>query len=359
MDPRTLWNARSTWDHLRVPIGVNERGQPVELDLKESAQGGMGPHGILIGATGSGKSELIRTLVLALAMTHSSEKLNLVLVDFKGGATFLGLDGLPHLSAMITNLADELPLVDRMQDALQGELVRRQELLRKHGHSSMHEYERARAAGAPLDPLSTLVIIVDEFGELLATKSEFTDLFVMIGRLGRSLGVHLLLASQRFEEGRIHTLETHLSYRIGLRMFSAMESRSVIGTSDAYEQPLPPGTGYLRTDTTTLVKFRGAYVSGPAPAVVVRRGAGGTVTDSRIVAFEADYVIPVRRPEPSPPQSIRRRPRTDAEPGGRGRPWRRYSRSSWTSCATRARRPTGCGYRRSTTRPHWTSCCRR
>ena len=82
----------------------------------------MGPHGLLIGATGSGKSELLRTLVLALALTHSSETLNFVLVDFKGGATFLGLDRLPHTSAVITNLADEAALVSRMQDALHGEL---------------------------------------------------------------------------------------------------------------------------------------------------------------------------------------------------------------------------------------------
>lgn len=299
MDPRALWQQRTAWDHLRIPIGINERGQAVELDIKESAQGGMGPHGILIGATGSGKSELIRTIVLSLAMTHSSEKLNMVLVDFKGGATFLGLDGLPHVSALITNLADELPLVDRMQDALQGELVRRQELLRKHGYSSVLEWERARAGGADLAPLPTLVVIVDEFGELLATKAEFSELFMMMGRLGRSLAVHLLLASQRFEEGRIHTLETHLSYRLGLKMYSMMESRSVIGTGDAYDQPLPPGMGFLRTDTTTLIKFRGAYVSGPCP-VLWRRRKARPVSESRIVPFEAGYVVPLRRPEPEP-----------------------------------------------------------
>ncbi|MFI0793264.1 type VII secretion protein EccCa [Micromonospora rubida] len=298
LDPQRLWQTRSVWEHLRVPIGVTDRGQTVELDLKESAQGGMGPHGILIGATGSGKSELIRTLVLSLALAHSSEKLNMVLVDFKGGATFLGLDGLPHVSALITNLVDELPLVDRMQDALQGELVRRQELLRRYSHTSVLEYERARAAGADLIPMPTLVLIVDEFGELLSVKSEFTELFMMIGRLGRSLGVHLLLASQRFEEGRIHTLETHLSYRMGLRMFSSMESRSVIGVSDAYDKPLAPGSGYLRTDTTTLVKFRGAYVSGPCP--VRGRRIAQPVSNSRVVGFEAGYVVPTRPIEPPP-----------------------------------------------------------
>ena len=108
----------------------------------------MGPHGLVVGATGSGKSELLRTLVLGLALTHSPEDLNFVLVDFKGGATFLGLDRLPHTSAVITNLADELPLVDRMQDALQGEIVRRQELLRAAGnYASLRDYERGPGAG--------------------------------------------------------------------------------------------------------------------------------------------------------------------------------------------------------------------
>jgi len=95
-DPHSLWSAWSAANRLRVPIGVDEAGQPVVLDIKESAQGGMGPHGMLIGATGSGKSELLRTLVLSLAATHSSEVLNFVLVDFKGGATFIGLDQLPQ-----------------------------------------------------------------------------------------------------------------------------------------------------------------------------------------------------------------------------------------------------------------------
>src|SRR5205814_2333124 len=112
MDPQTVWRRTdAAADRLKVPIGIAEDGSRVELDIKEAAQGGMGPHGLLIGATGSGKSELLRTLVLALAITHSSEFLNFVLTDFKGGATFLGLDTLPHTSALITNLADEEALV--------------------------------------------------------------------------------------------------------------------------------------------------------------------------------------------------------------------------------------------------------
>src|SRR5664279_4360133 len=101
--PRAAWRTRQTRDRLRVAIGVGATGQTVDLDLKEAARGGMGPHGLVVGATGSGKSELLRTLVLGLAMTHAPESLNFVLVDFKGGATFTRLDALPHTSAVITN----------------------------------------------------------------------------------------------------------------------------------------------------------------------------------------------------------------------------------------------------------------
>ncbi|MEU9397852.1 type VII secretion protein EccCa [Streptomyces sp. NPDC048324] len=298
-DPAAYWQGRTAAaDRLRVPIAVGADGSPVELDIKESAQGGMGPHGMLIGATGSGKSELLRTLVLGLALTHSSETLNFVLVDFKGGATFLGLETLPHTSAVITNLADEVALVSRMQDALHGELIRRQELLRAAGNfTSALEYEKARAAGTPLEPLPSLFVVVDEFSELLAAHGEFMELFVMIGRLGRSLGVHLLLASQRLDEGRMHQLESHLSYRIGLRTFSAMESRGVLGVPDAYQLPSQPGSGYLKTGVEALTRFRAAYVSGPYR---LRRGAlARAQVAGQVVPWSVGWVAPRQLPDPA------------------------------------------------------------
>jgi S-DNA-T family DNA segregation ATPase FtsK/SpoIIIE len=278
----------------------------VELDLKESAQDGMGPHGLLVGATGSGKSELLRTLVLALAVTHSSEILNFVLVDFKGGATFATLDRLPHTSAVITNLEDELSLVDRMLGAIQGELTRRQELLRKAGnYASQRDYERARAAGVPLAPLPSLLLIVDEFSELLTARPDFIDMFVQIGRVGRSLGVHLLLASQKLEEGRLRGLEAHLSYRLGLRTFSSMDSRAVLGVPDAYELPRSPGHGYLKADTEGLIRFRAAYVSG-----VYRRGATRQALESRLVDPVREYPTYYVRP----PSDEQQRPAATVEP---------------------------------------------
>ena len=243
--------------HLCASIGRDSRGRTVDLDLREAAVGGVGPHGLVVGATGSGKSELLRTLVLGLALTHSTDDLNLVLVDFKGGATFAGLAGLPHVSASITNLADDVTLVDRMGDALLGELERRQQLLRDAGASSREEY----AARHGPDPLPSLVIIVDEFSELLGARPEFIEVFVSIGRLGRSLGMHLLLATQRLEEGRLRGLESHLSYRLALRTFSAAESRAAIGVGDAHELPPRPGTGLLRTGSEAPVRFQAHYVS--------------------------------------------------------------------------------------------------
>ncbi|MFE5026540.1 type VII secretion protein EccCa [Streptomyces sp. NPDC056656] len=306
VDTKRTWRPRSQAERLRVPIGVGEDGRPVMLDLKEAAQEGMGPHGLCVGATGSGKSELLRTLVLGLAVTHSSETLNFVLADFKGGATFAGMAQMPHVAAVITNLADDLTLVDRMGDSIRGELNRRQEMLRDAGnYANIHDYEKARAAGAPLQPIPSLVLVIDEFSELLTAKPDFIEMFVQIGRIGRSLGVHLLLASQRLEEGRLRGLETYLSYRIGLRTFSAAESRAALGVPDAYELPNVPGSGFLKFGTDEMVRFKAAYVSGTYRSGSARTAvAGGQLPmDRRPVRFTAAEVpvqymaVPQQRPE--------------------------------------------------------------
>ena len=185
-----------------------------------------------------------------------------MLVDFKGGAAFGGLQELPHVAGLITNLADDLAMVDRMHAALFGEIRRRQELLRAAGNiASLREYQQRRADGQDLPALPYLLLIVDEFGELLASRPDFIDLFVAVGRLGRSLGMHLLLSSQQLDEGRLRGLEGHLSYRIALRTFSAAESRIVLGVADAYELPTAPGSAYLKVGTTVYTRFRAALVS--------------------------------------------------------------------------------------------------
>ncbi|GAA3538247.1 type VII secretion protein EccC [Amycolatopsis ultiminotia] len=302
-DVQGAWRPRPVRDRYRVPFGVGEYGQAVELDIKEAAMEGMGPHGLCIGATGSGKSEFLRTLVLGLLATHSSTALNMILVDFKGGATFLGLDKAPHVAATITNLAGDLTLVDRMKDAIAGEVARRQEVLAKGNYKNVWDYEKARENGADIDPLPALFICIDEFSEMLTAKPDFIDIFLQIGRVGRSLQMHMLLASQRLEEGKLRGLDTFLSYRIGLKTFSAAESRAAIGVPDAFELPSIPGSGYLKFDTSTMVRFKASYVSGPyRPAGIKAAGPAATVVraDKRPQLFVPDFVELPPEPEPEP-----------------------------------------------------------
>ncbi|MEU2154069.1 type VII secretion protein EccCb [Streptomyces sp. NPDC019396] len=265
LDLATLWAQRAERDFLRVPIGVDDHHKPVLLDLKESSELGMGPHGLCVGATGSGKSELLRTLILALTATHAPDDLALVLVDYKGGATFAPFTRLPHVAGVITNLENQAGLVERVHTSLAGEVKRRQQVLKDAGNVADIGHYAALHAQRPelgLEPLPHLFVVIDEFGELLTARPDFIDLFLSIGRIGRSIGVHLLLSSQRIEAGKLKGLETYLSYRLGLRTFSADESRTVLDTTDAFNLPPLPGFGYLKVDTSTYERFKAGYVSG-------------------------------------------------------------------------------------------------
>ncbi|MGW1145633.1 type VII secretion protein EccCa [Streptomyces sp. NPDC002454] len=264
LDLDRLWAPRGERDFLRVPIGLDDRHGPVLLDLKESSRLGMGPHGLCVGATGSGKSELLRTLVLALVATHSPEQLAMVLVDYKGGATFAPFAQLPHVAGVITNLENQAGLVERVHTSLAGEVKRRQQVLKDAGNlADIGHYAALRAERRPdLEPLPHLLVVIDEFGELLTAKPDFIDLFLSIGRIGRSIGVHLLLSSQRIEGGKLKGLDTYLSYRLGLRTFSPDESRTVLDTTDAFHLPPLPGFGYLKVDTSAYTRFKAGYVSG-------------------------------------------------------------------------------------------------
>ncbi|MFK0293914.1 type VII secretion protein EccCa [Streptomyces sp. NPDC090442] len=272
LDLPHLWAPRNERAFLRVPIGVNDAHEPVLLDLKESSELGMGPHGLCVGATGSGKSELLRTIVLALVATHAPEDLSLVLVDYKGGATFAPFAELPHVAGVITNLENQAGLVERVHASLAGEVKRRQQVLKDAGNvADIGDYAALRASRRPdLEPLPHLFVAIDEFGELLTAKPDFIDLFLSIGRIGRSIGVHLLLSSQRIEGGHLKGLDTYLSYRLGLRTFSADESRTVLDTTDAFHLPPLPGFGYLKVDTSHYDRFKASYVSGPYRGPVQR-----------------------------------------------------------------------------------------
>ncbi|MBM2623217.1 hypothetical protein JIG36_47750 [Actinoplanes sp. LDG1-06] len=259
---RPRWGRRDPAAFLTATVGVEADGRPFTLDLKESAAGGDGPHGLLVGATGSGKSELLRSLITSLALTHRPDELQIAFVDFKGGAAFELLAELPHAAGLITNILDDPTLIARMRSSLSGELLARQRLLAGHGRDlqSIGDYRELRDRDPSLPAMPYLLLVIDEFAELLETDPGFLDLLLSVGRQGRSLGVHLLLAGQRLEAGRIRGLESYLSYRIALRTFTPEESIATIGSKVAAELPPLPGHGFHRA-AGTLRRFKGSRVS--------------------------------------------------------------------------------------------------
>jgi S-DNA-T family DNA segregation ATPase FtsK/SpoIIIE len=248
LNTSALWRPRPDRDRLRVAIGVDLTGQAVDIDLKDATRGGMGPHGLVVGHPGSGKSELLRTIVLGLAITHPPDYLNVLLVDVPGRGTFDALRALPHTAAVVDGLITEPGMADRLGIALAGELHRRRQLFPVADTGT---------------PVPDLLIVIDDCGDLLAAHPELRVLLAEIGGAGGALGLHLLLSITEPTVELLDALAPHLQYRIALHMASVALSRLVIGTGDAAALPRRPGVGYLSAGRDRLVRFTAASVSSP------------------------------------------------------------------------------------------------
>lgn len=284
-DPRPMWDALTPAERLRVPLGKGPAGRTVWLDIKEPAEDGLGPHGMLTGQTGSGKSKHLRAIVLAMAMKHPPEVLQILLGDFKGEAEFAGLELLPHCVGVVSNLEKSMHKLDRFRDVVKGELQIREETLAKAGFESVRDYEIARATTRPdLEPIGTLFIVLDEFSALLEIRPEMAKVFDEVGRKGRSLWIHILNASQRVEQGKMQGLIAQQSYSIGMKVKDSAQSRQAIGSPRAYEdlKNAPQGSAFLVVDdehTRYRSFFTRAPFIAPKPTGAQRRRSDGHFVD--------------------------------------------------------------------------------
>lgn len=252
---RWLLNPRST----RAVIGESLDGA-FALDLAAD-----GPHGLIAGTTGSGKSELLQTIVAALAVANTSENMTFVLVDYKGGAAFTDCVDLPHTVGMVTDL--DTHLVARALDSLGAELKYREHVLGEAGAKDIEDYLDLVGRTPELPRMPRLLIVIDEFASLARELPNFVTGLVNIAQRGRSLGIHLLLATQRPSGVVSPEIRANTNLRIALRVTDAGESSDVINSADAaHIAKSTPGRAYVRLGSQSLIPFQAGRVGGRAPA---------------------------------------------------------------------------------------------
>ena len=279
-DASQKWVQRSPSEYLKVPLGLRRGGQPLILDLSHT---GHGPHGLVGGTTGSGKSELLQTLVVALALTHHPHEVGFVLVDFKGGGAFSALRDLPHTLGLVTDLSGGL--AERALIALRSELKRRELLLDRAGVSDIRDYDASRTGEA----LPRLVIIIDEFAQLAMEHPDFMNELIGVAQKGRSLGVHLVLSTQRPAGAVNPNIWANAKFRICLRVESREDSQDMLRRPDAWNIPRDvPGRAYFQVGNDEVFDlFQVARTAGRYR----RRGATQNLEKSIVVA----QVSPVGR----------------------------------------------------------------
>ena len=257
LDPPTAESVLARWQSVgrttEAVIGEGADG-PFAIDLRRD-----GPHGLVAGTTGSGKSELLQTLIASLAVNNRPDEMNYVLVDYKGGAAFKDCNHLPHTVGMVTDLDGHL--TTRALESLGAELHRREHQLAAADAKDIEDYLAAKAPGDP--PMARLLIVIDEFAALVSELPDFVTGLVDIARRGRSLGVHLILATQRPAGVVSAEIKSNTNLRIALRVTDAGDSQDVIEAPDAAQiAKSTPGRGYARLGHSSLITFQSSRVGG-------------------------------------------------------------------------------------------------
>ena len=244
------WDSAGPVPRPAGPIGVTERG-PLMIDLVSD-----GPHGLVAGTTGSGKSELLRSLIVSLAASVGPDHLNFALIDYKGGSAFDACARLPHVVGVVTDLDGHLGR--RALICLEAELRYRESRLREVGAADLPEY----LSTMPGEPLARLVVVIDEFAAMASELPGFVPSLVDIAQRGRSLGVHLLLATQRPAGVIGENIRANTNLRVALRVHDTADSRDVLDDHVAAAIPRGrAGRGYVRLGPGELLPFQAALVS--------------------------------------------------------------------------------------------------
>ena len=279
----------------RAVIGACYDG-PFGIDLARD-----GPHGLVAGTTGAGKSELLQTLIASLACANRPDEMTFVLVDYKGGSAFKDCAHLPHVTGMVTDL--DAHLTQRALASLSAELTRRERVLAAAGAKDIEEYAERGSRQPRYRPLPRLVIVIDEFASLVRDLPDFVTGLVGIAQRGRSLGIHLILATQRPSGVVSADIRANTNLRIALRVTDAAESADVIDAPDAAQiSRATPGRGYVRLGHASLVPFQAGRIGGrragrgsDRPLARGTAGAPGPAWAARNRVRPADPARPTKR----------------------------------------------------------------
>ncbi len=256
------WGSSACWQSLAAPIGVRAKNQTVYLDIGDKT-GAHGPHGLVAGTTGSGKSEVLQTYILSMATLFHPYEAGFVLIDFKGGGMANQFRQLPHLLGTVTNIDGRE--IDRSLLSIKAELFKRQEIFSRAGVNHIDDYMKLYRSGRSRIPLPHLIIIVDEFAQLKQEYPDFMRELISAARIGRTLGIHLILATQKPAGVVDAQIWSNSRFRLCLKVQTKEDSSEMIKTPLAAEI-VEPGRAYLQVgNNEVFALFQSAYSGAPVP----------------------------------------------------------------------------------------------
>ena len=306
LNVQSRWKNHAAHKSLAVPLGVREQNNYVELNLHEKAHG---PHGLVAGTTGSGKSEIVQSYILSLAVNFHPYEVGFLLIDYKGGGMANLFKNLPHLLGTITNLDGAES--HRAMVSIKSELARRQRVFNEYGVNHINGYHKLYQLGKAREPIPHLFLISDEFAELKKEQPEFMKELVSTARIGRSLGIHLILATQKPSGVVDDQIWTNSKFKLCLKVQNEADSREMLKTPDA-ASIVQPGRAYLQVGNNEIYELFQSAFSGASyheeqereegdqrvylvnrigQGQLINQDLGGSLESNRIHKTQLDVVV--------------------------------------------------------------------